>query len=592
LLGFGLPKPNFLLKQLIRMKNQQTLNQLRSKVINNQKIISCLLILGLFISVSSPVLAQSFLPYNSPNDNVIELPDFIPEPVTTSRILPLIPMPQQQVLYSDQVFILREVRFSGNTELEQSVLEQLVAPYIGRAIKLSDLQILRDTVTAAYIKQGYVSSGAVLPEQTINDGIVNIKIIEGGLAAVNVISDGQFKPEYFAKRLLHVAQPLLNVNRLEQRLYLFQQDSRIKTINAELQPSETAGLSVLNMRVQEASPVTSHVEFNNHHAPAIGSQGLYANWRHANLLGNSETLFLGVRKTEGLLAANFHYEWPLSVSDDLLSVFANVNNSDVIEGAFAVLDIESRSHTFGVSYRRPLLRHRTKKFEWFVTVESRKSESLLLGEGFSFSPGPENGISKLTLLRVGTDLQVQSPMRVLAARARLNMGVDALGATIHSDDRPDGEFVSLLLQGQWAQRLALWQSMFIARVDLQWSNEALLGLEQFAIGGHNTVRGYRENSLVRDQGAVASLEWRIPYIKHTATEKHELALYFDGGHSKNKDRENAGLQTISSLGLGLLGNFNKFNYQFYWAESLKDLTPLGESDLQDDGWHFRIGYHW
>ena len=44
----------------------------------------------------------------------------------------------------------------------------------------------------------------------------------------------------------------------------------------------------------------------------------------------------------------------------------------------------------------------------------------------------------------------------------------------------------------------------------QLTPDSLLSLEQIGIGGINTVRGYRQNQLVTDNGILGSIEVRIP----------------------------------------------------------------------------------
>jgi hemolysin activation/secretion protein len=40
---------------------------------------------------------------------------------------------------------------------------------------------------------------------------------------------------------------------------------------------------------------------------------------------------------------------------------------------------------------------------------------------------------------------------------------------------------------------------YVLRNDLQLAKDPLLPLEQFTVGGASTVRGYRENQLVKDK---------------------------------------------------------------------------------------------
>jgi hemolysin activation/secretion protein len=58
------------------------------------------------------------------------------------------------------------------------------------------------------------------------------------------------------------------------------------------------------------------------------------------------------------------------------------------------------------------------------------------------------------------------------------------------------------------QPLPFWGSSLRARVDAQWTADALVSNEQFVAGGVDSVRGYLESAVAGDSGLRASLEWR------------------------------------------------------------------------------------
>ena len=58
-------------------------------------------------------------------------------------------------------------------------------------------------------------------------------------------------------------------------------------------------------------------------------------------------------------------------------------------------------------------------------------------------------------------------------------------------------------------------------------------LEQFAVGGVDSVRGYQENQLVRDQGLTASLELRVPVLRKQERDVLEAVPFFDVGYAIN-----------------------------------------------------------
>ena len=61
------------------------------------------------------------------------------------------------------------------------------------------------------------------------------------------------------------------------------------------------------------------------------------------------------------------------------------------------------------------------------------------------------------------------------------------------------------------------ESHLILRASTQLASDALLAMEKFVVGGHATVRGYRENQFVRDNGFAASAELRFPLFVDLGT---------------------------------------------------------------------------
>lgn len=138
----------------------------------------------------------------------------------------------------------------------------------------------------------------------------------------------------------------------------------------------------------------------------------------------------------------------------------------------------------------------------------------------------------------------------------------------------------------------------MARADLQLSDSPLLSLEQLSMGGALTVRGYRENTLVRDNGAIGSLELRLPVWRRPESAfSFVVAPFFDAGRSWNTDRPNDGPKTLLSVGVG--GRFafsHRAQLQVYWGHPIKDVQTAGgaagEYNLQDDGIYLSLTLGW
>lgn len=138
------------------------------------------------------------------------------------------------------------------------------------------------------------------------------------------------------------------------------------------------------------------------------------------------------------------------------------------------------------------------------------------------------------------------------------------------------------------------------RTDLQLAADPLLSLEQLAIGGLDTVRGYRENELVRDNGIIASIEGRIPVFELPVprlTGPDDAATFFlapfaDLGHgwdhgervtSARKD------ETLASIGLGFVWSpAPRVATRFYYGYALNEVSDPEDESLQDHGIHFEL----
>ena len=161
----------------------------------------------------------------------------------------------------------------------------------------------------------------------------------------------------------------------------------------------------------------------------------------------------------------------------------------------------------------------------------------------------------------------------------------------HDDDRPDGRFLAWLVQTQYARRLGDQFGQVILRGDLQLANDNLLPLEQFASGGVNSVRGYRENERVRDNGYLVSAEWRYPLWENKKGERQgslQAAVFTDYGSAWNRG-ESTHDDPLHSVGVGLLWTLNRFAMaEIYLAHDLEKATQKYDHNIQDEGIHFRF----
>jgi hemolysin activation/secretion protein len=203
----------------------------------------------------------------------------------------------------------------------------------------------------------------------------------------------------------------------------------------------------------------------------------------------------------------------------------------------------------------------------------------------------------VTAVRVSADYTRRRSVDAFALKATVSMGVEWFDATDNPDILPDSDYVKTLLQGQYSRQLPAGMQL-LARLTAQLSSDSLLPIEKLAVGGAESVRGYRENQFVRDEGAVASAELRIPlWADDTGQSRFGLRLapFVDYGYTRNKsirgfDAEDS--EQIYSVGLGLLWQFRELgSASLYYGEDLQNVDNPDDS-WQESGFHVQLAFGW
>jgi hemolysin activation/secretion protein len=176
----------------------------------------------------------------------------------------------------------------------------------------------------------------------------------------------------------------------------------------------------------------------------------------------------------------------------------------------------------------------------------------------------------------------------LALRSTFSVGLDAFNVTDIGTNR-NAKFFAWLGQAQYVRRLFGTLNQLILRTNVQLTDRPLLSLEQFTLGGPDSVRGYRVDQIVSDEGVSSSVELRLPVLySRTGTPVVQFAPFFDIGSAWDIGESTQEPGTICSAGVGLLVTPNRHvNAQLYWGHGFQRIkTP--DNDLQDLGLYFKV----
>ena len=527
------------------------------------------------------------------------------EPKPTLDLPPLDRMPRGDAPAVENGFVLRGFRILGNTVLTDVELAEAVAPFLDRKIDAETLPVVTDTLTRRYVDAGYISSGAIVPDQAVENGILEIHIIEGRVGQFEVETSGRLRARFVEARMRSVLEGPLRLPELDEALRILQLDERIARVDAVVVPTETFGESRLRLDVEEAQPWRMEGRVANDLAPALGGRRGVALLEHKNVLGLGDTFFGTVSGARGLIDFELGYFLPVTPWLTEIYVRGGFAEAEIVEGDFASDNFQNELASYSVGLVQPLIRGLEDEATLTIGIERRTSELTFTDSGTAFllETNGDNGDSiHLLMLRLETEWIHRELDRIFAARVRASFGLDAWDATAPNSTAtpgaprtsatlPDAEFQSILIQMQYAERVEtpIGVGEIIARTDLQWASGSLFSLESFSMGGASTVRGYHENAIVTDNGWLGSLEFRLPVLP-SSLRPHTLrvAPFLDMGYAwDDHDAATSRFDRLfASVGLGMIYRYgDRFEIRAYYGEPLINETKIDGESLQDRGLH-------
>ena len=114
--------------------------------------------------------------------------------------------------------------------------------------------------------------------------------------------------------------------------------------------------------------------------------------------------------------------------------------------------------------------------------------------------------------------------------------------------------------------------------------------------GISSVRGYRQDLLLADNGALASVELRLPILRIPQGDGvMQVTPFVDVGtawnNSSSIDENNINTNTLASVGLGLRWlQGNNFNAGVEWGIPLVSIDTQGNT-WQENGLYFFVQYN-
>ena len=397
---------------------------------------------------------------------------------------------------------------------------------------------------------------------------------------------------------------------LERDFRLLAEDPAIRTVNADLRPGSRPGEASLALSIYPQERHDLYVSVANDRSPSVGGERVSIGGHARNGVVAGDILTGGIGLTKGVADAAVGYAAPFFDPRTTISARVGFNNAAVIDRPVRPLDIRARERSGEIRLTHkfidePLLPGAqagrwapARTFSGGVLLARRVSTSLLQGEPFSFAAGSVDGRAAYTAVRLVGDYLVRGVDQVFAVSVTATKGLagtrsDAAGAL-----NPKRHFSVALAQVNYARRLSDKGLELRARLAGQIADSILYSGERFSAGGATSVRGYRENLLLADEGIMGSLELAQP-ISFSRRQvgaagfdwgAFSVSAFVDAASLKNRNAPQPD-GPIYSVGASLAWTPSEaLSAQLTYGESLSPEPPVAEQDIQDDGVHFRMTF--
>lgn len=195
---------------------------------------------------------------------------------------------------SDARVTLKQVSFTGDVVVQgvtEDAVQNVVSPWLNRPVSFADLQAMADAVTQHYRNRGVLLARAILPPQTIKDGVLKIEIIPGKYDNASLSNTSSLKDAPATRTVSSLAPAGSVVTKAGlERMALVLSEIPGMDVQVALKSGSLRGTSAPDITLTPGKRFGGYVGLDNQGDPTTGRSrvmaGMYAN----ELLGYGDQL--------------------------------------------------------------------------------------------------------------------------------------------------------------------------------------------------------------------------------------------------------------------------------------------------------------
>nr|WP_329959563.1 ShlB/FhaC/HecB family hemolysin secretion/activation protein [Pseudomonas sp. MM211] len=436
----------------------------------------------------------------------------------------------------ERCFAIEQIEISGATSLSAVDKAQILAPFADDCLGVSQLNGLLKALTDHYIDRGYVTTRAYLPQQDLSARTLKVVVVEGRLEGLD--SSALASDRELAMGFPGTVGDVLNLRELEQ---LVDNLNRLPSRPAQLElvPGEQVGGSRVQLKGERSKPWHANINRHNDGQRSTGEQqwGLGLTWDSP--LGLADQLSL--RASRDAVSDSFRHSHAQSLSYSIPYGWWRVDYSysqsyyrtlgQTADGFPFETDGDSQQHALRAE--RVLHRDSVSKTAFNTGVSHVRTNNFILGNRMDLSS------NRLSEWQLGFNHGRRIGSAFVNADIGWQRGIGAFDAQGNGDprgDQPVARYNKYSLTLSYLQPFSLWGERFSfdSLATGQKSEDVLFSSQRISIGGLNSVRGFKDQSLSGDSGGYwrNQLRWTRPVTwapLQPFVQQYGMALAYDVG---------------------------------------------------------------
>jgi len=507
---------------------------------------------------------------------------------------------QERVITEDESevrFSVRNIHLDGNDIIPTEELRPLLELYEGKETTLAGLKHLAEGIQQEYRHRGYITTFVFIPPQRIEDGQVQIKVIEGKVGDIRVEGN-----RYFRKKLILAYSEIekgevLQYSELRKYLYDLNQNPD-REARAILRPGKESGTTDIIVNIKDHFPLHVGFTMDNQGVKTSGDERFGFTLRDNNLFSFDDILLGGVVFGQNFGAVFTQYLLPIpAIQTKLIAGFSHAQVSP--KEGLKPFSVNGTSETYFFRFEKAL---------WDTTIGS-VGFSFGLNAGYEFKESRTKVLSgtfqrsRLRIARVGATIREEDRFGITNMSHEFAFGIDWMGAAVFVDPAAsrqgvEPQFFRYRSSTTRNQRMPFGTRARI-HFEFQIPSHKLPSQEAFYLGGANTIRGYPEGDYLGDAGYLLNVEyfvpsfffpkhWKLPFSDQNMRNQLQWVAFFDHGYGilRGPTARETYQRYLTGVGGGLrIGLFKNLFGRVEWAIGIGDHPQTEDRRSQ---FHFRL----